>query len=170
MWLIALSLRFSVFSAIWQQGFEDSQQRSSGIKVHLHIRASKCKQAHSCMHIQKLLGETRLTLVFISPLFSCLCCCQPAPRLLWFRIPTGDCQTPRALTACTICRLLQQGGAGWIIFFSAPVLRVSLLRDTEKFIPFVQVMQKQLNVIHYWGWNPQFSFTASGICDLALSP
>lgn len=51
-------VRFSVSFAICQPVFEVGQQRSLGIKVHLNIRVSKHKHAHSCIHIQKLLGET----------------------------------------------------------------------------------------------------------------
>lgn len=70
LWPTALCLRFAVSFAICQIGFEDGQQNSSGIKVHLHICVPN-EHTHSYTQIQKLLGETSQTLSFLSPLSSC---------------------------------------------------------------------------------------------------
>lgn len=161
LWPTALWLKFAVSFTICQTGFESGQQNSSGIKMPLLICVSKwmCTLIHTNPETP---GGNKTDSVFYKPFVQLL--------MPWPDCPLGCCAStfpqvfakPSVLWLPALCSLLCLG-----VGFSAPVLEIPLSRDTEEFIPFVQVMQKQLNMIQCFGWNPYVCFTLE---DLWFGP
>lgn len=104
-------LRFAVSFDICQTGFEDGQQNSPGIKVHLHICVSKwmCMLVHTNPETP---GGNKTESVFYKPFVQLLMPWPDCPKAAVLPHTHNLCLFAKAsaLTACTVL---------WVDFFSS---------------------------------------------------